>query len=82
MFVVRGIKAWIVTLIALVIIVTAIVIVFNILLFLIPLILIIVVIGYLFRMLNKFNKGKGRKPTTSKRIDHEYIDVKYKVKKK
>jgi hypothetical protein len=71
MFVVKGIKGWIVTLVALAVIITAIVLIFQLLLFLIPLILIIVIVSYLFRMLNKLKKGEP----------NNYIDVKYKVKK-
>ena len=71
MFVVRGVKAWIVTLIVLAVIVTAIVLVFQLLLFLLPLILIIIIVSYLFRMLNKVKKEEPQ----------DYINIKYKVKK-
>ena len=81
MLVVRGLKAWIIGLVTLAIVIAILVIIFNVILFLIPLILILIVIGYFFRMLNKFNKGKEKKSTHSKRIDQEYIDIKYKVKK-
>ena len=71
MFIVRGVKASIVTLIVLAVIVTAIVLVFQLLLFLLPLILIIIIVSYLFRMLNKVKKEEPQ----------DYINIKYKVKK-
>ena len=82
MFVVRGIKAWIIGLLTLAVIIIVLLLILKLFILLLPFILIIIVIGYFFRILNKLNKGKGRKPTTSKRIDQEYIDIKYKVKKK
>ena len=72
MFVIRGVKGWI---IALGILAAAILILFLVLqlfIFILPLIIIIAIVSYLFRILNKVKKEEPK----------GYINVKYKEKKK
>ena len=67
----RGIKAWLVTLVALIVITVALFLVFQILIFLLPLAILIVVVFYFFRILNKVKKDQTK----------EYVDIKFKIKK-
>lgn len=66
-----GLKAWIVILITLAFLIAVLIVMFHVLLFLLPIIIILVILGYLFRMLNKVKKGEKK----------DYVDVKYKVKR-
>ncbi len=68
---VRGIKAWIYILIALIIIIVVAIAAFHIILFLLPLIILIFLVSYFFKMLNKVKKGDSK----------GYIDINFKVKK-
>ena len=70
-FTARGLKAWLIALVVIIVVIIVLIIIFNILILLLPIILILLVISYLFKVLNKFKKGKPK----------DYIDVKYKVKK-
>jgi len=85
-FTVRGIRGIIAGLIALVIVIVFLVLLFNVIILLIPIILILAIIGYFFRVLGKFNKGKtrtkGRENKTYKKLSSDdVIDVSFKVKK-
>jgi len=71
MFIIRGVKAWIIGLLILAGIIALIVLILKLFIFLLPLILIIIIVSYLFRMLNKVKKEEPP----------EHIDIKYKVKK-
>ena len=67
----RGIKAWIMILVFLVITITVLALIFHIILFLIPVILVLLVLSYFFRMLNKVKKDQPK----------DYIDIEFKEKK-
>jgi len=68
MFVLRGVKAWIIGLIVLAIIIVILFFILQLFIFLLPLIIIIAIVSYLFRMLNKVKKEQPK----------DYIDIKYK----
>lgn len=70
--VLRGLKAWVVTLIVIILIILFLIVVFNLFIFLLPFILILFLLGYFFRLLNKLKKNKKK----------NYINAKFKVKKK
>jgi len=71
LYTVRGLKAWIIALFAILVVAVILVLVFHLLLFLLPIAIIILVLSYLFKMLNKVKKEKPK----------DVINVKYKVKK-
>ncbi|HLC91355.1 MAG TPA: hypothetical protein VJI15_06330 [Candidatus Nanoarchaeia archaeon] len=70
-FATRGLKALIALLFVLVIVIVALILFFQFLIFILPLVLIVILLGYFFRMLNRFKK----KPKD------DVLEVKYKVKK-
>ncbi len=72
-FTVKGIKAglWVLGIILVAIVVL--ILLFNVFLLLLPIILIFIIVGYLYRMLNKVKKDKNK--------DRNVIDADFKVKK-
>jgi hypothetical protein len=70
-FRIRGIRAWIMILVFLVITIVILALIFQIVLFLIPVALVLLILSYFFRMLNKVKKGKPK----------DYIDIEFKEKK-
>jgi hypothetical protein len=71
MFVIRGVKGWIVGLAVLAAVILILFLVLQLFILILPLIIIIAIVSYLFRMLNKVKKEQPK----------DYINVKYKVKK-
>ena len=58
MFIAKGIKAWIVALLAIAGIIILLVLIFNLLLLLLPAIIIFILLGYVFKHLNDLKKQK------------------------
>ena len=68
----KGIKAWLWILGIIIIAIVVLVLLFNLFLLLLPVILIFIIVGYLYRMLNKVKKGQKKDPNV--------IDAEFKVK--
>lgn len=69
---VGGLKALLVILLVFIVAIVILLLIFQLFILLLPIILILLMVGYIFRKLNKFKK---------KEINEDYIDVKFKVKK-
>jgi len=67
----KGIKALFFIILIFIVAIAVLVFIFQLFLFLLPIILLFLVLGYLFRKLNKVKKETNK----------DYIDVKFKVKK-
>ena len=67
----KGIKAFLITIIVLVIILGFVLITFSLFIFMVPLLIVLGIIGYFLRRMRKSRQEPSRK---------EYVDVKYKVK--
>jgi hypothetical protein len=58
---VSGVKAWIIILVILAFIIAILIILVKLFLFLIPLLILVAILWYLFKVLNKFKKGRPKK---------------------
>lgn len=61
MFVIAGVKGWIIALIMIVFSILFLVLVFNLFILLLPVAIIIIVLSYLFKTLNQLKKEAGRR---------------------
>ncbi len=67
----RGIKSLIISLVVIALIILFLFFLFNLILFLIPLVLVLIILGYFFKVINKFKKEKPK----------DFVDIKYKIKR-